>query len=198
MRIILFVLCLLFPVIAWGDPVTFSVVQTQVTLPPGFAPGWNGQTQSADGKWQYFSHTNGAALRLMPASGTLAVDQYGYHGFAWAALINTNPFEGVLKLDVTLKVCQGTNCTNVLFSGQLRYSPQGLVWSLPPSATTITLGDQLIYLDVYTNTARGAVSTLDAGVRATPTTPTPEPTTLALLGAGLLGIAGFIRKRGQR
>ena len=87
--------------------------------------------------------------------------------------------DGVILFDVTTGT---TLCSNA--------APQ----SEAPTACTIPGGPQI--LNLYYGEVEGPPATsLALNLQAVPTTPTPEPSSIALFGTGLLAAAGLVRRR---
>ena len=74
------------------------------------------------------------------------------------------------------------SCVEVDFSGN-------------DSAAAFFPGTNLTSVGVYTYNANGETATLTITDLSVPTSVTPEPSSIALLSTGLLGIAGVVRKR---
>lgn len=194
LRLILFIFVLLFTITVNANPITFTA-NTTLTFPAGFQPGYQGSL--GDDKWRYYSTPDGGGIRVMQAMGDLITDQQGNTSFAWFAQLGQIPFNGAISYSTTVTACRNGECKPVTFSGSFTYSDNGLVHSASSSATTIALGGDFIYFTPGINPIRAWNSTLDPyfTYRTVPQGQTPEPMTLLLLGSGLAGMAGFLRKK---
>ena len=84
-------------------------------------------------------------------------------------------------------------------NGAFAFEYDGFTNMLTASATGLTIGDTY---SISLAIADGGDSVLDSGVflqagsfSDTPTNPVPEPSTILLMGVGLLGLVGYNRKR---
>jgi PEP-CTERM motif len=104
-----------------------------------------------------------------------------YNGGAGSTNVTINSDDGVILFDVT------TN--SILCSNS---APQ----SNAPTACVIPGGPQI--LNLYYGEVEGPpadLNSLSLNLQAVPTTPTPEPSSIALFGTGLLAAAGLVRRR---
>lgn len=182
-----------------ADPITFELRSMQIDA-PGFRE--SGSFRDASGKdWLVFAHTSSAAGFRIHTGHMDQAD--GSIGFFWAALMTTTAFSDPITVRWNADICSSGDCVNATFSGQLSYSVEGLRWSLPPGATTLTTASgTLIHLSFVTNAPNSnPLSTRDAAIvgrsggSVLPNAPVPEPGCLLLLGSGLAMVA---RKLGKR
>jgi PEP-CTERM motif len=104
-----------------------------------------------------------------------------FNGGANPTNVTINSDDGVILFDVTTNT---TLCSNA--------APQ----SEAPTACTIPGGPQI--LNLYYGEVEGPpadLSALSLNLQSVPTTPTPEPSSIALFGTGLLAAAGLVRRR---
>lgn len=113
-----------------------------------------------------------------------------------------------LDLDPALWIFEGAFTDDTVFGGSLDSSDAGFLdfaddemedpgpWGDPLSVVTLTLPGTNVYTAIVTNYLSGPDDgddgLFDYEIRVAPV---PEPTTMLLLGAGMIGLAGLGRKK---
>lgn len=124
-------------------------------------------------------------------------------GLAWFAQTDQN-YRGEYLVELYGKFCVDSSCADGVMGGKITAGNNGLVWTLPPPAISLSASDgNILLLTGVTNSTQGRSwnSTIDLSVTGDKYKPTaipepiPEPTTLSLLGLGLLGLARRLRRK---
>src|SRR5581483_1808890 len=163
--------------------------------------------------------TTGQSVNVMLGSNTFSVTINGNHSFAGDDLVIlaaapnglTGTLNGVSFSSLTTFPEGGAiNAINDTWAGlgisannvQFGYANVGAITGIPMSITASGVGQGTIFYGVVVNPDGQIISLItpnsEAGVLGGGTSVTPEPASLTLLGTGLAGLAGLVRRKAAK